>query len=95
LIYALLLALLYAGTMAWQIPLALAAGVSAVRGGTAPFWVQGVSLLGSFVISSLIGPLLTIALALVYYDERVRKEGFDLEHMLEQLGPARITPPLA
>jgi len=93
LIYVLLLALFYAGTMAWQLPLALVAGVSSVRGVTSPFWVQCVSVLGGFVISSCIGPLLTIALALVYYDERVRKEGFDLEHMLEQLNTAQITPP--
>jgi Membrane domain of glycerophosphoryl diester phosphodiesterase len=38
-----------------------------------------------FVTSSLVGPLLTIALTLIYYDERVRKEGFDLQVMMATL----------
>jgi hypothetical protein len=33
----------------------------------------------------LVTPLLTIALTLLYYDERVRKEGFDLELMMSNL----------
>ena len=34
----------------------------------------------------------TIALALVYYDERVRKEAFDLTHMMQQLEQAGASP---
>lgn len=34
---------------------------------------------------SLVGPLLTIALTLLYYDQRVRKEGFDLQLMMSNL----------
>jgi len=30
----------------------------------------------------LVGPLATIAFSLVYYDERVRKEAFDLQLMM-------------
>ena len=33
-----------------------------------------------------------IALALVYYDERVRKEAFDLTHMMQQLEQAGASP---
>jgi hypothetical protein len=39
----------------------------------------------SFVSTSLAGPLLTIALTLIYYDQRVRKEGFDLQLMMATL----------
>jgi len=39
----------------------------------------------AFVTQSLVGPLLTIALTLLYYDERVRKEGFDLQLMMSNL----------
>jgi len=39
----------------------------------------------AFLSSSLVTPLLTIALTLLYYDERVRKEGFDLQLMMATL----------
>ena len=39
----------------------------------------------AFVTQNLVGPLLTIALTLLYYDERVRKEGFDLQLMMSNL----------
>ncbi len=40
------------------------------------------SLVATFLSSCLVGPLATIAFALVYYDERVRKEAFDLQLMM-------------
>jgi len=45
---------------------------------------QGV---GNFLSTSLVGPLVTIALTLVYYDQRVRREGFDLQLMMAALQP--------
>jgi len=41
--------------------------------------------LGSFIASSLTGPLATIGISLLYYDERVRKEAFDLQLMMATL----------
>ncbi len=41
--------------------------------------------LAGFVAGSLTGPLATIGIALVYYDERVRKEAFDLQWMMASL----------
>src|SRR5713101_3947574 len=38
--------------------------------------------LGNFVSTCLVGPLLTIAITLIYYDQRMRKEGFDLQLMM-------------
>ncbi len=77
----------------WQIPVfvaVLAAGRSAAN---PPFWTQVVQVCGAFATNVLIGPLLTIAISLVYYDERVRKEAFDLEHLMAQMD--QPTPPSA
>jgi len=40
---------------------------------------------GGFLGTSLVGPLGTIATTLIYYDQRVRKEGFDLQLMMSTL----------
>lgn len=37
-------------------------------------------------INALIGPIYPIAITLLYYDQRVRKEGYDLEKMMEAAG---------
>jgi len=42
----------------------------------------------SYLVASLVAPIITIALTLLYYDQRVRKEGFDLEHMMNTLQPS-------
>lgn len=41
--------------------------------------------IGSFIASALSGPIATIAISLVYYDQRIRKEAFDLQFMIESL----------
>jgi hypothetical protein len=48
--------------------------------------------LGSFIAGALAGPIATIAIALVYYDQRVRKEAFDLQFMMESM-PQRVAEP--
>jgi hypothetical protein len=40
----------------------------------------------SFFVGSLVAPIYGIALTLFYYDERIRKEGFDLEWLMERGG---------
>ena len=42
---------------------------------------------GSYLVGALVGPVITIALTLLYYDQRVRREAFDLEHMMKALQP--------
>lgn len=44
------------------------------------------SFIASFLAGTLAGPIGTIAIALVYYDQRVRKEAFDLQLMMEAIG---------
>lgn len=51
----------------------------------APLGWQVASLVATFVSECLVGPLGTIAFSLVYYDERVRKEAFDLQLMMMTL----------
>jgi uncharacterized membrane protein len=64
-----------------------------VRSGHPPIWVQASLQFGSFLSQSLLGPITSIALTLVYYDVRVRGEAFDLEHMMQLLdGAVRPTP---
>jgi hypothetical protein len=41
--------------------------------------------LATFVADAFIGPIAAIAIALIYYDERVRKEAFDLQVMMTAL----------
>ena len=55
-----------------------------------PLWLNAISHVGDFIIGSLLAPIGTIAISLFYYDQRVRKEGFDLEMMLKSLGRAQL-----
>lgn len=41
---------------------------------------------GVFVMDMLIGPIYSIGLTLFYYDQRIRKEGFDIEWMMQAAG---------
>lgn len=46
---------------------------------------QVASAVADYIAQCLAGPLATIAFSLLYYDQRVRKEAFDLQHMMETL----------
>ena len=69
----------------WPIQIAAggARGVGALQH-AATGW-QIASLVATFISQCLVGPLATIAFSLVYYDERVRKEAFDLQLMMTTL----------
>lgn len=43
--------------------------------------------LSSFISQVLVGPIATIAFSLMYYNLRVRKEAFDIQHLMASLGP--------
>ncbi len=76
-----------------------AMGLGMVIGLTAPpFLVRNpalqavVSNLLGFLIGALLGPIVTIGPALIYYDQRVRKEAFDIQLMMATLdGPQPAT----
>ena len=48
----------------------------------------------SFAVQALTMPVFAIALVLFYYDQRVRKEGFDVELMMQRAGMLVETRPL-
>lgn len=53
--------------------------------GQLPIWlILGLSV-SSAIGGAIAGPLLMIILVLYYYDLRIRKEGFDLQHMMTSL----------
>jgi len=48
-----------------------------------------------FAVKALTNPLYGIALTVFYFDQRIRKEGFDIEWMMQQAGMVAATPVLA
>jgi hypothetical protein len=56
-----------------------------------PVWMQVAQQVVGFITNSFIGPMYATGLTLFYYDQRVRKEGFDIEWMMEAAG---MTAPL-
>lgn len=84
--------------MVTQLVFIVAAFTAARRHGTLPVWMQIAQQVVGFVTNSFIGPMYATGLTLFYYDQRVRKEGFDIEWMMEAAGmnapaPAAETPP--
>src|SRR5579859_126175 len=51
---------------------------------------QGIQYVAGFIGGILAGPIAPIAVALIYYDQRVRKEAFDLQLMMQDI---EKTPP--
>ena len=47
--------------------------------------IQVLTVVMSYISQILVTPLMTIAFSLMYYDERVRKEAFDIELMMKGL----------
>jgi hypothetical protein len=85
-IWLLFLVLSIAVSLLLRWPIEIAAGVKSI------FALQVVgtewrvaALVATFVSECLVGPLATIAFSLVYFDERVRKEAFDLQLMMTTL----------
>jgi hypothetical protein len=91
-IYFLFLVLTYIVYILWEIPIFAAIGLFShgQRVATAlPVWTLIAFPVGTFLTQCLVGPLLTIALSLIYYDQRVRKEAFDLHLMMSTLDGAQ------
>ncbi len=95
-IYFLFIVLTYIVYILWEMPILAAIGLfSPARHTMAhlPVWTQIAFPVGSFLSQCLVGPLLTIALSLVYYDQRVRKEAFDLQLMMSTIDGAQSGAP--
>jgi hypothetical protein len=62
--------------------------VLARSAGHPPLWITLYQMVFGFISSVLFTPIYGIVLALFYYDARIRKEGFDVEWLLERSGAA-------
>jgi hypothetical protein len=75
-------------TYALELPALLINGGSLIPSATNPLsivttiWVY----IAQFIGGTVTGPITTIALVLMYYDQRVRKEAFDIQLMMEAVG---------
>jgi hypothetical protein len=56
-----------------------------------PFIATGISLATSELVSALVNPVMQIAIVLVYFDLRVRKEALDLFQMAHKLSAPQAT----
>ena len=70
----------------------------AIKGGHAtpmamPSLFVVATIVVSFLVECLVTPVLTISLALMYYDERVRKEAFDIQLMMSALSESPAGAP--
>lgn len=92
LVFLLATALNWAATAVLRYPFEIAAAMAGGGSGVAMV-LQLVGLVGNVIAGTLTAPIAAIALALIYYDERVRKEGFDLQYMMAALDAG--APPAA
>lgn len=86
--------------IAAYVPIAIVLGVVAAIGQGSRYAVitlviaEIFNVLVNFAVQSLITPVYATALSLFYFDQRIRKEGYDIERMMEQAGlTAPETPP--
>lgn len=85
LIYLLVGALTYAAILIFQLPFFAIAAKAAAAHQALPFGIAVLQHLGGFVSNVLVGPIGTIAISLMYYNLRVRKEAFDIQHLMNSL----------
>ena len=75
----------YAAMFMFNGPFMVAAALAGPETTTA-FWLNLTGVVFGSVANALTGSLVIIALAVLYYDLRVRKEGLDLQLMISDLG---------
>jgi hypothetical protein len=69
-----------------------AAGGSQPATGSVAFIVAEITrAILDLVLQVALAPISAIALVLFYYDQRIRKEGFDIEWMMQQAGLTQTT----
>ncbi len=83
-------------SMVLTMPFTVLEIAAAAKGQISP-GIQALSQVGQLLSSVLVFPIASAIVCVLYYDLRVRKEGFDLEQMVSQLGrpaaPSLIPPP--
>jgi glycerophosphoryl diester phosphodiesterase family protein len=82
----------YAAMAIFQGPFLAAAVVAGPEEPTG-FWLNLAGVITGSIAGAFTGPLVIIALSVLYYDLRVRKEGLDLQVMISDLGRPRADAP--
>lgn len=85
LIFLLVWVLSYIALLIFQVPFAYLQGATAHARQTLVFGMLALQHLSSFLSNVLVGPIGTIAFSLMYYNLRVRKEAFDIQHLMNSL----------
>jgi hypothetical protein len=62
--------------------------------GVLPVWMSVVQQFLAFLTNTFVGPIYATGFTLFYYDQRVRKEGYDIERMMQNAGMSQPTPAL-
>jgi hypothetical protein len=93
LIYVLYIALTYAATLLFAAPFSFTAILLGMKNADTMRTWMALANVGTFVAGVLVQPVFTIATALFYYDLRIRKEGFDLQFMLNPNDPLAAQAP--
>ena len=83
-LFAFTLIVTYAALMIFQVPFVIAAWFAGPKTTTA-LWLNMLGVLTGSIASALTGPLAVVAMAVLYYDVRIRKEGLDLELLVAGL----------
>ena len=54
--------------------------------GVLPAWLRAVQQVMAFFTNTFVGPIYATGLTLFYFDQRMRKEGYDIEQLMEAAG---------
>ena len=54
--------------------------------GMLPLWMSVLQQFLAFLTNTFVGPIYATGFTLFYFDQRIRKEGFDIEHMMDAAG---------
>jgi len=60
--------------------------------GVLPVWMSVVQQFLAFLTNTFVGPIYATGFTLFYYDQRVRKEGYDIERMMHTAGMTEPQP---
>lgn len=80
--------LTYVVTILLQLPVIFSSFTAAMAKTQPSAGVTAYSYVAQFLSQVLVGPIGTISASLMYFNLRVRKEGFDIQHLLSTLGSA-------
>lgn len=84
-IFLLVVVATYVAILVLQMPLLILMMASTLAHKTPSFGLQVLQQLAAFVSQVLVGPIGTIAFSLMYYNLRVRKEAFDIQHLMASM----------